>query len=90
MSAETRVPSYVIELNRDIDKLNNAQKDIETRLQELEIAHNELIESIPSTAILSKSVVTRAFAIWGHTLLVSVIFYGIFIVLTVALAIGSN
>ncbi len=90
MPTEAKVPSYVIDLNREIDKLSSAQKQIENRLKELEAAHNELIESIPSTSILSKNLITRAFAIWGHTLLVTVIFYGIFIAFSIALAIGSN
>lgn len=86
VASERRIPDYVIDLNRDVADLTANQRQMQKELDDLHEGMNGLVDLWPNTSLLSKNFVTRAFAVWGHGLLVTGLFYVVLIVIGIALA----
>jgi len=76
---------YVITLERRIMQLENQIKQLDTKISQQQTNIFSITDKLPNTTILSKSFLTRAFTIWGHTvaaqLMISLPLYCLAIVL---------
>lgn len=79
MPTPTNVPSYVIDLNKELSQISSELKNKESQLIDLTERISDLESRLPNSNILSHSFFKRAVAIFGHTLAIQLLFLAIYV-----------